>query len=160
MSYASGTNVTIERSQEQIKSTLRRYGADEFAVMERRDLACIGFVFEGLAIQITVPLPDRDASEFRTTDTGRDRTDSAALKAWEQATKARWRSLLLAIKAKLEAVEVGISTLEKEFMPFIVMGDGRTLGDHLLPRLQEAARLGQMPSQLALPAHTSIQDTQ
>jgi hypothetical protein len=49
-------------------------------------------------------------------------------------------------------VEVGISTIEQEFMPFIVMGDGRVLGDHLLPRLKEAAKAGRMPRTLMLPA--------
>ena len=58
----------------------------------------------------------------------------------------------LAIKAKLEAVESGISTIEKEFLPFVVMPDGRTVSDHLLPNLKKYVVEGKMPSMLALPA--------
>lgn len=151
MSYATETGVSVERSQEHIKGVLRRYGADEFGVMEGRGRAMICFVFEGLAIQIEVPLPDPQAEEFQISEAGRQRKPEAARKACEQAIKSRWRSLLLAIKAKLEAVEVGISTIEQEFMPFIVMGDGRVLGEHLLPKLKEAGKAGKMPRTLMLP---------
>ena len=84
-------------------------------------------------------MPARDSNEFTTTDTGRDRSELAAWRAYEQAVRSRWRSLLLAIKAKLEAVECGISTVEIEFMPFIVLHDGSTVHQRLLPVLQDQA---------------------
>jgi hypothetical protein len=142
--------VGVERSQEQIKSTLRRYGADGFGVMEQRDQAAVMFQFKRLTIRIAIELPLRDSAEFTSTGTGRRRRENAALLAYEQSVRQRWRALLLAIKAKLEAVETGISTLETEFMPFVVMPDGRTIGQHLLPRLEAAASSGKLP-QLALP---------
>lgn len=152
MSYAQNTSVSIERSQEHIKETLRRYEADRFGIMEERDQALVEFTVRGLTVQMTVPMPDRHSTEFTRTPTGKDRAPNQAYQAYQQACRQRWRALLLAIKAKLEAVDAGISSIETEFMPFILMGDGRTVGQHLLPRLREAADNGQMPTSRMLPA--------
>lgn len=54
------------------------------------------------------------------------------------------RCLLLAIRAKLEAVETGISTIESEFMAFVVMPNGQTIGERLTPMLTEARATGTM----------------
>jgi hypothetical protein len=45
------------------------------------------------------------------------------------------------IRAKLEAVEAGIAVFESEFLSFIVMDDGMTVGDILVPRLQAGKTL-------------------
>lgn len=143
--YAANTSVSTERSQEQIKSTLRRYGADGFGVIEESGRAAVMFRISGLTARIDVPLPNRQDVAFTTSDAGRRRTDVAAAAAYDAACRQRWRALLLAIKAKLEAVECKISTLETEFMPFLVLPDGRTLAQRLLPVLHEAVSEGRMP---------------
>lgn len=40
------------------------------------------------------------------------------------------------IKAKLEAVESGISTIEREFLYEIVLPDGSTVGDWVIPQVE------------------------
>jgi hypothetical protein len=65
--------------------------------------------------------------------------------AWEQACRQRWRALALVVKAKLEAVECGISTFEEEFLAWMMLPDGSTVGDRMLPQLETAYRTGQMP---------------
>ena len=149
--YATGTKVSDVQSQADIRRTLMRYGADAFGVYEKRGCASVGFEIKNLTVRIDVSLPSRDDEEFTKTETGRDRSESAAWAAHEQAVKQRWRALLLAIRAKLEAVEVGISTIEQEFMPFVVMPDGKTLGDHLIPRLAEITTVGQLRKLLPAP---------
>jgi len=67
---------------------------------------------------------------------------------YEQNVRQRWRALLLSIKAKLEAVDAGISTIEQEFLPFVVMPDGRTFSDHVLPQIESIASTGKMPKLL------------
>jgi hypothetical protein len=62
----------------------------------------------------------------------------------EAATRQRWRALVLVLKAKLEAVASGISTLEAEFMANVVMANGQTLGAAILPRLTEACDTGRL----------------
>jgi hypothetical protein len=44
------------------------------------------------------------------------------------------------IKAKLEAVESGISTLEQEFLAQVVTESGRTIGEIIIPQISEAVR--------------------
>lgn len=108
--YAEGTEVPSDRSRSEIERTLRRYGATAFAYAWEGDSAQIAFRLSSLHIRFRLPLPDPDSREFTLTPTGRQRTASAAEDAWEQAVRQRWRALALVIKAKLEAVESGIST--------------------------------------------------
>lgn len=148
--YAAKTTVSPERSLEEIKRVLRRYGADKFGQAESRESAAVMFEIDQILVRIDVPLPDRDAPEFTQTANGRSRGQGSILAAYEAVLRQRWRALLLAIKAKLEAVECGISTLETEFMPFMVMPSGQTIAQHLLPKLKDAIESGQMP-RLMLP---------
>jgi len=144
--YAENTNVSLERSQEEIKKILRKYEADKFGIMEERTQAHLMFEFRGLLIQMTVKFPD--VSEFAHTPTGKMRTKSAIETALNQGIKQRWRALNLAVKAKLEAVEIGISTIEQEFMAFVMMPDGRNLSDHILPDIRKIASTGNMPKMI------------
>lgn len=147
--YAENTSVSVEKSQAEVTSILRRYGANRFGTMEDEFSAYLMFEFKGLSVQIAVPLPP--LSEFRTTDTGRSRSQSVAEEARAQAIRQRWRALVLAVKAKLEAVEIGISTVEKEFLAFVMMPDGRQLSEHLIPELNKIVASGAMPKLLGGP---------
>ena len=144
--YASNTAVSPEKTQMDIRETLRRYGAERFGIMEESDKAHVMFYYEGLAIQLTISLPKKE--EFCKTETGRDRKSSAVNDAYHQAVRQRWRALLLAIKAKLEAIECGISTIEKEFLAFVMLPDGVSLGDRLIPEVKKIAGTGKMPKLL------------
>lgn len=159
--YATSTDVTADRSKAQIEATLIAYGADQFMYGWADDASAVGpngsaivqFRAHGRLIRFVMPMPRRDDPEFTETSTGRGRSETAAFKAWEQAGRSRWRALLLAIKAKLEAVEVGLATFEQEFMAHTVLPDGRTVAEWLGPQLDEAYQSGSMPSTLAdLPA--------
>jgi hypothetical protein len=100
--------------------------------------------------QFRLPLPDKNGQEFRITPGGRrKRTDAATYEAWEQACRQRWRALSLAIKAKLEAVECGITDFETEFLAHIVLPNGRgTVAEWLLPQIDKAYESGKMPTLL------------
>ena len=58
--------------------------------------------------------------------------------------------LLLIIRAKLEAVESGLTTLENEFLANILLPDGGTVGEWLAPQIDEAYGTGRMPAMLEL----------
>ena len=144
--YAGNTTVSPEKSQEEIKRTLRKYGADRFGVMEEKTKAHVMFEYNNLLIQLTIDLPEK--VDFEITDTGKQRSDSAIESQYNQAIRQRWRALLLAIKAKLEAIECGISTIEQEFLAFVMMPDGQSLGNHLIPKIHKIAQTGEMPKML------------
>lgn len=144
--YATNTSVAIAKSQQEIQTILRKYGARKFGTMENPTKIYLMFEYENFAIQIEWPLPDRN--QFEVTPSGRRRKRNQIEEAYDQAVKQRWRSLVLNVKAKLEAIEDGCSVLEKEFMGDIVMPDGRPLSSHLLPQLNQIAQSGKLPKLL------------
>lgn len=153
--YASTTDVTSSRSRDEIERTLQRYGADQFLYGWQDDAAMVGFRMEGRHIRFILPMPSRTERRFTHHSRGA-RAPEAALKEWDQAVRQRWRALALVIKAKLEAVESGISIFEDEFLANIVLPGGGTAGEWLRPQIAEAYRVGTMPSMLPmLPAPES-----
>lgn len=143
MTFASNTSVSVERTRAEIERLLSRNGASRFMSGWDGDTAVIGFVLGSRTIRFTLPLPNKDAREFHYTPTFVRRSQANAEKAWEQACRARWRALLLVIKAKLEAVQAGISTIEDEFLAWTVLpGDSRTIGDRLRLTINESVASG------------------
>ncbi|HVX20921.1 MAG TPA: hypothetical protein VHB02_06220 [Acidimicrobiales bacterium] len=145
--YASATSVSVETSRSEIERTLVRYGATAFAYGWRDEAAMIEFAAADRRVRFVLPLPARDDPAFWTTPARRTkRSSEAAYKEWEQACRQRWRALALVIKAKLEAVEAGISEFEDEFLAHIVLPDGTTAGQWLRPQIADAYETGRMPS--------------
>ncbi|MCK5319357.1 MAG: hypothetical protein KAJ55_15710, partial [Anaerolineales bacterium] len=124
--YASNTKVSSEKSRNEIERTLQRYGASGFGFWIENDSALVQFQIEKLKIAFKLPMPDRKSEEFTMSSHENDwqRKPLAAETAhrrWEQACRQRWRALALVIKAKLEAIDSGISTFEEEFMAHIML---------------------------------------
>lgn len=138
--YASGTQVSSDRSVLEISKTVRRYGADQFAFMEGTGTAAVAFVMHNRQVRFTLTLPDRAAREFTLTPTGKTRTTSAAADAYEQAVRQKWRALALVVKAKLEAVDAGITTFDQEFFAQLVLPGGQTVYDHVADAVEDAYR--------------------
>ncbi len=137
--YAESTQVSVEKSRGEIERTLQRYGADAFGYLYRDGLSIIEFSANGRHVRFRLPLPKRDSEEFTKTPTGKKRSANSAVAAWEQACRQRWRALALCIKAKLEAVECGITLFEEEFLAHIVDPcTNRTVGEVVLPQVERS----------------------
>jgi hypothetical protein len=152
--YAENTGVPSDRSRAEIERTLARYGAVQFVYGWQGSQAMIGFQAHGRMIRFLLPLPDRNAVRFTQTPTrNHRRSDAQAAAAYEQAVRQSWRALALVIKAKLEAVETGITSFENEFLAHTLLPNGSTVGDWAAPQLEKAYASGAMPALLpALPA--------
>jgi hypothetical protein len=150
MSYAEGTSVTAERSQQEISATLRRYGAAGFMFGEDNGRAVVAFRAHDRMVRFVLPL-DIDRRQFSTTPSGRSRDAASIDKAIQGEHRRRWRALALAIKAKLEVVETGIASFEDEFLANLVLPDGSTVGDWAQPQIAAAYESGHMPSLLPGP---------
>lgn len=157
--YAANTEVSAEKSRGEIERILARYGADQFMYGWNTEGAIIAFRCHGRHVKFVVGMPDRADKAFTHYRRGRssyeyERTAEQTEKLWEQATRQRWRALALVIKAKLEAVESGISTFEAEFLAQTMLPDGRTVDEWMQPQIEEAYESGEMPEEmrLALPA--------
>lgn len=139
MRYASDTNVSVEKSQAELKSLLAKYGANKTGLSEDHDSgeSMVQFVCKERLIRFRLTLPKRSEKAFWFTAhrNPQRRTDDAAYKLWEQACRQRWRALVLCIRAKLEAVECGISEFEDEFLAHVVLANGQTVGEVARPQI-------------------------
>lgn len=154
--YAEGTSVSVVQSRAELEATLTRYGASAFASLVQSGKAAIMFEASGRRVLFELPLPRMEdfatvthSSEYRR-DIVKERTPEQKQNAWEQACRQRWRALNLVVKAKLEAVESGITTFEDEFLAHIVLPDGKTVGKWFKPQLEETYSKGKMPPMLML----------
>lgn len=145
--YAAQTSVSSTKSRDEIERILVRYGADQFIYGWQDEKAIVGFRMNKRQVKFMLPLPDR--KEFRyTPTTERYRSDEAVERAFEQAVRQRWRALALVIKAKLEAVETGITEFDDEFLAHIVLPDGQTVSQFIRPQIDHAYAHGEMPKLL------------
>jgi hypothetical protein len=144
--FAEKTAVASATSRVEIERTLARYGADGFMYGWADDSAVVAFRMSNRHIKFVLPLPDRQAREFtHTPERDTERSASKAEGAYEQAVRQRWRALALVIKAKLEAVESGITEFDDEFLAHIVLPDGKTVGQVMGPQIAIAYDSGKMP---------------
>jgi len=149
--YAEGTTVSTDRSRTEIEQLLVRYGATAFGYAWERDTNVISFKLNDRHVRIFLPMPLPDDPAITQSATGKKRNLSSQQSAHDQEVRRRWRALVLIVKAKLEAVESGITTLEREFLSDIVMPNNQTVGQWIAPQLEAAYQDGRMPPLLPGP---------
>ena len=143
--YASETTVPVAQSRAEIESIVTKYGASQFFSGWNEQSTVIGFTASDRQVRFYLPLPSKEDKRYHRTEAkGLQRSPEAAHKAWEQDCRQRWRALALVIKAKLEAVECGITTFEEEFLAHIVLPDGKTVGQHVTAPIAEAYSSGKV----------------
>jgi hypothetical protein len=109
---------------------MKKRGADQFLSGDDGKRAILAFRLKGRQLRFTLPLA-----------TARN----------EQQIRSRWRALLLVIKAKLEAIDIGILTIEDAFLAETVLPDRSTVAEHMAPQIEAAYATGKMPP--LLPYH-------
>lgn len=137
--YASGTTVPISRSREEVEKLLKKYGASGFAYGDRGGVAIVLFEMQGRRYRMELKYPPE--ASFRA-----KRTALQAQTAYEAEQKRMWRALVLVVKAKLEAVKSGITTIEDEFLAHTVMANDQTVKEWVQPQIKEMYESGHMPS--------------
>lgn len=152
MAYANKTTVSTEKSKAEIETMLRRAGATGFMHGWQDTRAMIGFDMQGKRVKFILSLPDPGARRFTHSSRG-PRGADASHKEWEQACRSRWRALALVVKAKLEAVQAGITIFEDEFLAHIVLPSGQTVAEAIKEPLALAYERDEM--QPLLPHYTN-----
>lgn len=140
MVYAADTKVPVEQTRTEIERTLNRYGATSFAFFIEQSRAMVVFEANKRRVRFNLPLPAKDGA-----------TEAKHAKT----LRAKWRALLLCIKAKLESVEAGIETFEEAFLSHVVMPDGQTVGEHAIPKVAAIYKSGTMQALLPAPPKPS-----
>jgi hypothetical protein len=151
MVYANKTTVSTEKSRAEIERVQRRYGASAFGYQWMDNRAFISFELQSQRVRFMLLLPDKADKRFTHSSRG-PRSPERAHAEWEQGCRASWRALLLVLRAKLEAVVAGITTIEDEFLPHVVLPSGETVAEWLKPQLAVTYQRKEMPPQLEAPA--------
>lgn len=128
--FAEDTKVPVGQTQGEVKDLLRKAGADRLAIYEDNKGSAVAFEIRGRMYRLDVP-----------------RKES---KTPEQEERRMWRLTLLLVKAKLEAVREGATTIEREFLADTLMPDGSKLADWAGEQLAVAYQSGKMPAALLL----------
>jgi hypothetical protein len=135
----------------EIERLVIKYGAKQFVsgfdTTPGYERALIEFSMKDRRVRFKLPLSKKES--FARNSRGSRRSAGQAHAAWEADNRQRWRALLLVIKAKLEAVEQDIVTFEEEFLNHIVMPNGRTVGEEVVPHIAAAYEKKEMPPLLA-----------
>jgi hypothetical protein len=125
--FAENTSVPVVRSRIELEKLLTDRGAKRIGMANADEFAAVQFDYSNLRIRIKLPLPLRDDKAFTQKNSWRERSNTAAQNLWEQAMRARWRALLLSVKAKLVSVEAGVETAEQAFFASVVTASGKTI---------------------------------
>jgi len=150
--YAAGTTISEQQSRAEIEALLLKHGASDFGYGHGSGIRAFTFRLDDRLIRVTVPIPSITDRAVTETPAGYLRKQTLAQKhaRRDQLTKERLRLLGLVIKARLEAVAAGVTTVEQAFMAEIVLDDGRTVGDVVGPQIEVSSHRGSIL--LALPA--------
>lgn len=128
--YAERTEVPAARTRAQIEALIVAHGGEEITTQMGSNAARIGFRLGGRAIVLKLPLPDPANPEF--TEYWRGgwrsvRAETSARELWERACRARWRALLLVVQANLEAIRIGITSVDEAFFADVMTSEGGTV---------------------------------
>jgi hypothetical protein len=154
--FAEGTDVPIERTRLELERLLTAYKARATAVFNSETDAAVCFEMHERRVMFRLKMPDPKAKEFthkKINQSGalQKVSEQVAQTRYRQACQRKWRALLLAIKAKLVAVDDGIETFEEAFLAHVVMPDGQTVGEHIKPRIASSYKEGKMQPLLPPP---------
>jgi hypothetical protein len=152
--FAQGTKVPVARSKAEIESLLMKHGATQFNSGWDTKLGLTRVVFQlrDRMFRFDVPLPNPE--NFRTTKGRAKRNAADAASAANKEHMRLWRARLLITKAKLELIESGESDVNAEFLADMMLKDGSTVRETIIPQIDKSYTSGLMPKldMLALPA--------
>ena len=152
--YAEGTSVPVDRSKGEIDALLSKHGATQRGIVadDADGRAMVAFVIGGRHYRLDLPMPKLSDMPDPTKGTWQLPKGTAVHARWnawspeqrrahlrdqlDQRCRERWRAVVLMLKAKLELVRIGVSTVEKEFMSDLVIR-GRTVGQMLEEQMEQ-----------------------
>lgn len=130
--YAQGTRVTVESSRGEISGILAKHGVQWMGWTTEPEQDVLMFELGGGSYRFNIVRPtaasvrERDGSAY--TYPGNIDWATKASDEWRR----RWRANVLLLKAKLEFIDSGDTTLDRELLPYRVLKNGSTIEEVLL----------------------------
>lgn len=149
--YAAETVVSVEKTKAELDTLLSKHGARDYGVAnnESAGVARVFFIVDARKYAIAVPLPTAPDSWWNWST---QRRTEWIDKQQAQAMRTRWRAILLLVRAKLEIINMGGSTFEREFLADLVLPNGQTAHQTIAPYMAKLIADG-YSGPLALPEH-------
>lgn len=123
MAYET-TRVAVSKSQEQIRRMIYAHKGTGVTTISQRPRegfeALVTFGGESYHIRIMATCKKKESEKGR-----------------EQEESRVWRVLYHHLKAMFEAADSGVIDMRDVIMPYVVTPDGRTLSEHVMPRMKE-----------------------
>ena len=122
--YAAGTTVPVQNSRGEITGILTKHGVLNMGWMTGVEGDQLLFELRGRQYRFGIVKPTinemkkQDPNAYSNVD-----WDKRVEREWMR----RWRAHVLLIKAKLEFADDDTSSIEREFLPYALLADGRTL---------------------------------
>lgn len=126
--YAEGTKVSVESSRGEISGILAKHGVQRMGWMASPEGDQLMFELAGGQYRLNIERPPLEEVRKRyIADGGRWNLVYDEQGKVDAEWRRRWRANVLLLKAKLEFIDSGDTTLDRELMPYRVLSDGRTL---------------------------------
>lgn len=129
MAY-EGTVVAVAKSQGAIRELIYAHKGTGVMILSQRPREG----FEAMVTIADLPYHIRIMATCREFDKYKRRLSN---KDREQEERRVWRVLFWHLKAMFEAADSGVIDIRDVIMPYVVTRDGRTLSEHLKPRMAE-----------------------
>lgn len=124
--YAAGTTVPVAKSRMEVEDLLTRHGAHQIVIGtdSRLRRGFVSWTVEDR--QYKLAIPPRQGRNVA------------------QIEREQWRTLVLLLKGKLEVIASGMVTFDQEFLAYMVLFDGTTVGEAVAPRIAEIYDTGKV----------------
>ena len=130
--YAEGTTVTVESSRGEISGILAKHGVQRMGWTTEPEQDVLMFELAGGSYRFNIIRPTAQSLRERWKADGRSTaylpTDIQVRAEWRR----RWRANVLLLKAKLEFIASGDTTLDRELLPYRVLKNGSTIEEVLI----------------------------
>lgn len=145
MAYET-TEVAVSKSQDAIRKLIYAHKGTGVMLISKPPSegfeAFIEIASQPYHIRIMAQCKDQKGRTVRSTTSARIILE----KAIDQENRRVWRVLYWHLKAIFEAADSGVIDIRNIIMPYVVLRDGLTLSDHIVPQMQELMTMN--PSRL------------
>lgn len=124
--YAEGTKVTVEASRGEITGILAKHGVQRMGWMGGPEGDQLMFELAGGSYRLDIRKPT--LAEVREMYPNAYDHQAKLDAEWRR----RWRANVLLLKAKLEFIDSGDTTIERELLPYRLLKDGSTVESLIL----------------------------
>lgn len=133
MDYGKNTTVSVAKSRADIHKMLEDHQCDDIVHGGSNRLLqiVIQFTYELVPCRISLKPPSPQEERFHLHGNGYRLSATEAGKKYDKELRRVWRCLFLIVKARFVELDAGLFSAQQTLAPWLVMPNGRTVGELL-----------------------------